>query len=83
MLRVLDLNEKEGIAPVRVARTIVRAIEPDEPDPEYAVGSNASTIFALRRAPPSRSSRGSSPESSASHPSLSNGPDATVATIAA
>lgn len=52
MLRILDRNEKEGIAPVRVARTIVRAIEEDEPDALYAVGSNASTVFALRRALP-------------------------------
>lgn len=52
MLRILDRNEKEGMAPVRVARTIVRAIEEDEPDALYAVGSNASTVFALRRALP-------------------------------
>jgi NAD(P)-dependent dehydrogenase (short-subunit alcohol dehydrogenase family) len=52
MLRILDRNEKEGIAPVRVARTILRAIEEDEPDALYAVGSNASTVFALRRALP-------------------------------
>jgi short-subunit dehydrogenase len=52
MLRILDRNEKEGIAPARVARTIVRAIEADEPEELYAVGSNASTVFALRRALP-------------------------------
>jgi short-subunit dehydrogenase len=52
MLKILDREEKEGIAPVRVARTIVRAIEEDEPDELYAVGNNASTIFALRRALP-------------------------------
>ena len=52
MLRILDRNEKEGIAPSRVARTILRAIEADEPDALYAVGSNASTVFALRRALP-------------------------------
>jgi len=52
MLKVLDRDEKEGIAPVRVARTIVRAIEDEEPDELYAVGNNAATIFALRRALP-------------------------------
>lgn len=52
MLKILDRNEKEGIAPVRVARTIVRAIEEDEPEALYAVGSNANTVFALRRALP-------------------------------
>jgi short-subunit dehydrogenase len=52
MLKVLDRNEKEGIAPARVARTIVRVIETDEPEALYAVGSNASTVFALRRALP-------------------------------
>jgi len=52
MLRILDRNEKEGIAPIRVARTIVRAIEADQPDELYAVGSNAGTVFALRRALP-------------------------------
>ena len=52
MLKILDREEKEGMAPVRVARTIVRAIEEEEPDELYAVGNNASTIFALRRALP-------------------------------
>jgi short-subunit dehydrogenase len=52
MLRTLDRNEKEGIAPARVARTIVRAIEADEPDALYAVGSNAPAVFALQRALP-------------------------------
>lgn len=52
MLRVLDRDEREGIAPVRVARMIVRAIEADQPEPMYAVGNNASAIFALRRALP-------------------------------
>ena len=52
MLKILDREEKEGIAPGRVARTIVRAIEEEEPDAPYAVGNNASTIFALRRALP-------------------------------
>ncbi len=52
MLKVLDRNEKEGIAAVRVARTILRAIEADEPEPLYAVGSNAGVAFALSRALP-------------------------------
>jgi short-subunit dehydrogenase len=53
MLRILDRDEKEGIAPERVARTILRAIEADRPEALYAVGNNASTVFALRRALPS------------------------------
>ncbi|MCW2762292.1 MAG: family NAD(P)-dependent oxidoreductase [Marmoricola sp.] len=52
MLRILDRNEKEGIASARVARTILRAIEDDKPDPLYAVGSNSSAAFAMRRALP-------------------------------
>lgn len=53
MLRVLDRDEKEGIDPARVARTILHAIEAERPDALYAVGNNASTVFALRRALPS------------------------------
>jgi short-subunit dehydrogenase len=53
MLRILDRDEKEGIAPARVARTILHAIEAERPDALYAVGNNASTVFALRRALPS------------------------------
>ena len=52
MLKVLDGNEREGISPERVARTIVDAIEEDAPGSLYAVGSNAPTVFALRRALP-------------------------------
>jgi short-subunit dehydrogenase len=52
MLRTLDRDEREGIAPVRVARTVVGAIEAQQPDARYAVGNNASAIFALRRALP-------------------------------
>ena len=52
MLRVLDRDEKEGIAPERVARTILQAIEADRPNALYAVGNNASTVFALQRALP-------------------------------
>ena len=35
-----------------MARTILRAIEAKEPDALYAVGNNASAIFALQRALP-------------------------------
>ena len=52
MLKVLDRDEKEGIAPERVARTILQAIEAERPNALYAVGNNASTVFALRRALP-------------------------------
>jgi short-subunit dehydrogenase len=54
MLKILDANEREGITAERVARTIVEAIEADEPAPLYAVGSNAPAVFALRRALPRR-----------------------------
>ena len=49
VLRTLDRAEREGIAPERVARTILGAIDEDEPDARYAVGSNAAAVFALRR----------------------------------
>jgi NAD(P)-dependent dehydrogenase (short-subunit alcohol dehydrogenase family) len=52
MLKILDGNEREGVAPERVARTIVDAIEEKAPASLYAVGSNAPTVFALRRALP-------------------------------
>ena len=52
MLGILDRNEKDGAGADRVARTIVRAIEADEPGELYAVGSNAPAVFALRRALP-------------------------------
>jgi NAD(P)-dependent dehydrogenase (short-subunit alcohol dehydrogenase family) len=52
MLKILDGNEREGVAPERVARTIVDAIEEKTPASLYAVGSNAPTVFALRRALP-------------------------------
>lgn len=54
MLKVLDRDEREGTHPLRVARTIVQAIESDHPAPLYAVGSNAPAVFALRRALPRR-----------------------------
>ncbi|MET0997562.1 MAG: SDR family oxidoreductase [Marmoricola sp.] len=53
MLKILDRDEKEGIYPERVARTILHAIEAERPDALYAAGNNASTVFALRRALPS------------------------------
>lgn len=52
MLKTLDANEREGIAPERVARTIVDAVEEKAPLSLYTVGSNASTVFALRRVLP-------------------------------
>ncbi len=52
MLKILDGNEREGISAARVARTILEAIESDQPGPLYAVGSNAPAVFALRRALP-------------------------------
>jgi short-subunit dehydrogenase len=52
MLKTLDANEREGTTAARVARTIVGAIEADQPAPLYAVGSNAPAVFALRRALP-------------------------------
>ena len=52
MIRTLDDNERDGTPAVRVAHTIVQAIEEDEPGPMYAVGSNAPAVFALRRALP-------------------------------
>jgi short-subunit dehydrogenase len=52
MLAVLDRNERAGVAPERVAATIVTAIEAARPKPRYAVGSNAPLVFALRRLMP-------------------------------
>ncbi len=52
MLKTLDANEREGIAPERVARTIVDAVEEKAPLSLYTVGTNASTVFALRRVLP-------------------------------
>ncbi|WP_225728800.1 MULTISPECIES: SDR family oxidoreductase [unclassified Nocardia] len=45
----LDKNQANGIAPERVAATIVTAIEAPRPRPLYAVGSNAPVMFAVRR----------------------------------
>ncbi len=52
MLKTLDANEREGIAPERVARTIVDAVEERSPLSLYTVGSNAGAVFALRRVLP-------------------------------
>ncbi|MET0492526.1 MAG: SDR family oxidoreductase [Actinoplanes sp.] len=52
MLAALDRNESAGVAAERVAEVIVRAIEAAQPRPRYAVGSNASLVFALRRVLP-------------------------------
>jgi short-subunit dehydrogenase len=52
MLRNLDRREGEGITADKVARTILGAIEAEEPKELYAVGSNAPVVFALRRALP-------------------------------
>jgi short-subunit dehydrogenase len=52
MLTALDRNEKAGISAERVAETIVKAIEANKPRQQYAVGSNAPLVFALRRVAP-------------------------------
>ncbi|MRH91484.1 SDR family NAD(P)-dependent oxidoreductase [Nocardia sp. SYP-A9097] len=48
----LDEQQGKGIAPERVARTIVAAAAADRPKPLYAVGSNAPVMFAVRRLVP-------------------------------
>jgi short-subunit dehydrogenase len=52
MLAALDRNERAGVAAERVAKTVVGAIEAARPKPRYAVGSNATLAFALRRVLP-------------------------------
>jgi len=52
MLAALDRNERAGMAPARVAATVVTAIEAPRPKSRYAVGSNAPLVFALRRLMP-------------------------------
>ena len=52
MLKILDGNEREGVAPERVARVILDAVEEKAPASLYAVGSNAPAVFTLRRALP-------------------------------
>ncbi|NKY60854.1 SDR family oxidoreductase [Nocardia flavorosea] len=48
----LDRRQGDGIAPDRVARTILTAVSARRPRPLYAVGSHAPAAFALRRALP-------------------------------
>jgi short-subunit dehydrogenase len=52
MIEHLDANERAGISADRVARTILTAIEAPHPRSLYAVGSNASLVFPLRRVAP-------------------------------
>jgi len=54
MLAALDRNERTGTSAERVAATIVAAIEAPRPKAHYAVGSNATIVFPLRRLLPSR-----------------------------
>jgi short-subunit dehydrogenase len=54
MIEHLDANERAGVPAARVAQTVLAAIEADRPRPLYAVGSNASLVFALRRLLPRR-----------------------------
>ncbi|MFI5910592.1 SDR family oxidoreductase [Dactylosporangium sp. NPDC051541] len=49
MLSALDRNEAAGTPADRVAATIVKAIGAARPKALYAVGSNASLVFPLRR----------------------------------
>ncbi|MDR7172986.1 short-subunit dehydrogenase [Nocardia kruczakiae] len=48
----LDRRQGEGIAPDKVARTILAAVSARRPRPLYAVGSHAPVVFALRRTLP-------------------------------
>jgi short-subunit dehydrogenase len=52
MMTKLDHNIDHGIAPAKVAETIVKAIEAPRPKPLYAVGSSAPLVFTLRRLAP-------------------------------
>ena len=52
MIAHLDANEKGGITPAKVAKTVVKAIEADKPKEFYAVGSNAPLVFTLKRLVP-------------------------------
>jgi len=45
----LDANETTGVSPAEVAAVVVKAVEAAKPAPLYAVGSNASVVFALKR----------------------------------
>ncbi|WP_280363663.1 SDR family oxidoreductase [Nocardia wallacei] len=48
-MTALDRKQAAGIAPDRVARTILTAVSAPRPRPLYAVGSNAPAVFALHR----------------------------------
>lgn len=52
MIDRLDANERAGVPPTKVARTVLAAIEAEHPRALYAVGSNAPLVFALRRVVP-------------------------------
>ncbi len=52
ILSALEKNESKGISADRVAATIVEAVEAEQPGPLYAVGSNASQVFLLKRLAP-------------------------------
>ncbi len=52
MLDHLDANERSGITAEKVARTVLTAVDADQPKPLYAVGSHAPIVFALRRIAP-------------------------------
>ena len=54
MLKTLDTNEREGISPQRVARTICDVVEEDSPGPLHAVGSGAPAVLTLKRLLPAR-----------------------------
>jgi short-subunit dehydrogenase len=43
------VKEDSGLAPERVAATVLRAVEADRPGPLYATGSNAPLVFTLQR----------------------------------
>ena len=49
MIDILDGNERNGISPDTVAKTVLAAIDAPKPKQLYAVGSNAPMVFALRR----------------------------------
>ncbi|GGM41417.1 putative short-chain dehydrogenase/reductase [Longimycelium tulufanense] len=50
----IDSAEARGVPPVRVARTIVKAIEAQDPKPFYAVAREAPLALTLRRLLPRR-----------------------------
>lgn len=49
MLGRLNANEAAGVAPTKVAETVLKAVAATRPKPLYAVGSNAPLAFAARR----------------------------------